>query len=57
MTMRRRIAALERARGIGPQPARHPSLSDVTWQHVVARLPLCRMYPNNPEIWRRYGQS
>ena len=51
---RRRIERLEWA--AGPTET-FPSLGDLPWAQIVARLPLRRMYPNNPEIWRRHGQS
>ncbi len=46
---RRRIERLERA--AGPTEI-FPSLSDLPWAQIVARLPLERMYPNDPECWR-----
>lgn len=46
---RRRIEQLERE--AGPREM-FPSLADLPWEQIVARLPLERMYPDNPECWR-----
>lgn len=51
---RRRLERLEKV--AGPTEI-FPSLGDLPWDQIVARLPLRRMYPNNPEIWSRHGQS
>lgn len=48
---RRRVARLEKT--VGTPVESYPSLSDLSWADVVARLPLDRMYPNNPELWGR----